>query len=152
MTGCTNPASVKWLRENFLPHSSKKSFPKKILIRRSGKTRGIANFDELETALKERGWSVLDLEGLSFSDQIALFAGASHIVAEHGAALTNLLWCRPGCQVLELCAENFLNGCYEGISLCGNLRYSFLVFPADSKNRFSVSLETITKWVEAARE
>ena len=30
------------------------------------------------------------------------FAEATHIVAAHGAGLTNLLWCNPGTKVMEI--------------------------------------------------
>lgn len=144
MTGCINPYAVKWLQKNFLHHAEGgRGFPKKILVLRHGKTRGILNIMQIKEKLEAMGWVSLDLEGVPFKRQIALFANADSIVAEHGAALTNLVWCRPGTKVMELCPESFLNGCYEGISLCVGLDHHFEIFPADDLSRFSVPLSAL---------
>ena len=144
MTGCTNPYVVKWLREKFLHHAEGgRDFPKKILILRHGKTRGILNIIQIKEKLEAMGWVALDMEGFPFKRQIAIFANAECIVAEHGAALSNLVWCRPGTKVMELCPESFLNGCYEGISLCVGLDHHFEIFKADRANRIHVPLERL---------
>jgi capsular polysaccharide biosynthesis protein len=143
MTGCTNPYAVKWLRDQFLQHAASIETPKQFFIRRKGKTRGILNQDEVAEFFIALGWSVVDLEELNFAEQIAWFHNAAVIVGEHGGAFTNLLWCRPGCRVLELCPDNFLNGCYEGISLCLALKHEFQIYHADNSNRFCVSLRNL---------
>ena len=145
MTGCTNPASVKWLRESFLPHAAPGGFPAKVFIQREGKTRGLSNKREVEGLFRKNGWWVIDLEKVTFAEQIAIFSRATHIVGEHGAGFTNLLWCNPDCQVTELCADNYLNGCYEGISLCIGLKHDFMAFHADDTNCFFVSLNAFDK-------
>lgn len=146
MTGCTNPYSVNWLRAQFLPHRAIIETPRRFFIQRRGKTRGIRNQEEVAEFFKSRGWAVIDLEDLSLAEQIAWFSNAEAIVGEHGAAFTNLLWCRSGCRVLELCADNFLNGCYEGISLCNELQHRFLVLEADSSNRIMVPITMLIKF------
>jgi capsular polysaccharide biosynthesis protein len=144
MSGCTNPYAVAWLRKTFLPNATcDTGLPKKILILRRGKTRGILNMVMLKEALEKRGWIAIDPESVPFAGQIALFANAECIVAEHGAALANLVWCRPGTKVMELCPESFLNGCYEGISLCVGLDHHFEIFKADRANRIHVPLERL---------
>ena len=37
------------------------------------------------------------------------FAEASHVLAAHGAGLTNLLWCQPGTKVLEIQDKNMIH-------------------------------------------
>jgi capsular polysaccharide biosynthesis protein len=151
MSGCTNPYAVEWLRKTFLPkaqYSLAPELPKKILILRKGKTRGILNMHILKDALEKRGWIAIDLETVPFAGQIALFANADCIVAEHGAALTNLVWCRPGSKVLELCPANFLNGCFEGISLCVGIDHYFEIFSADHLSRFTVPLSKLLERVQ----
>lgn len=148
MTGCTSPRSVQWLREQFLPHASSGATPRKFFIRREGKTRGIANQEEISVYLESLGWAVIDLEQLSFSEQVAYFSKAEAIIAEHGAGLTNLLWCSPGCRVLELCPDNFLNGCYEGIAVCNRLQHSFLVINANAKNEITIPLSVLDKQLQ----
>ncbi len=147
MTGCTNPYAVNWLRTQFLQHQVKRDTPKKFFIQRKGKTRGITNQEEVSEFFKSCGWAVIDFEDLNFAEQIAWFHNAEAVVGEHGAAFTNLLWCRPKCRVMELCANNFLNGCYEGISLCLGLDHSFMVKTADSANRITIKTIELEAYV-----
>lgn len=100
--GVITPHLAPWLRhfkgrlalENTQPR-------KKIVVLRPGaKTRRLTNSDELLLALK--GWETVDLAKLTIKDQMKTFAGASHIVAAHGAGLVNLLWCNPGTKIIEI--------------------------------------------------
>jgi hypothetical protein len=141
MTGCTNPYAIQWLRSQYLPLMARGETPKKIFIQRKGKTRGITNQEEVAHHYRSKGWAVVDLEEIDLSQQIALFHHAEEIVGEHGAGLTNLIWCRPGCRVMELCADNFLNGCYEGISLCLGLDHAFKLHRAGSGNEILVKVD-----------
>lgn len=143
MTGCTDPYSVNWLRDQFLPCKADVETPNRFFIIRKGKTRGIKNQSEVAKLFKSRGWVVVDLEELSLAEQITWFSNAEAIAGEHGAGFTNLLWCSPGCRVLELCPDNFLNGCYEGISICNQLKHSFLVFQANTKNEITIPLSVL---------
>ncbi len=81
------------------------------LARRKGRTpsagsgrRSIANVDALEEALRLPGLNlrVETLEGKSLAFQIALFQSADIIVAQHGAALCNMLWSRPSTAIVEI--------------------------------------------------
>jgi len=149
MTGCTNPYVVSWLREKFLPHQALIETPRRFFIKRKGKTRGIVNQEEIAEYFIAQGWVVIDLETLSFAEQIAWFANAESIVGEHGGGFSNLIWCRPETKVLELCADNFLNGCYEGISLCLRLDHRFEVFQADYQNRITVNPNQVMELIES---
>ena len=42
-------------------------------------------------------------------DQMKTFAEASHVLAAHGAGLTNLLWCQPGTKVIEIQDKNMIH-------------------------------------------
>jgi hypothetical protein len=150
-TGCVNPHAVKWLRGMFLSHAAAGPSPDHFFVKRTGKTRGIKNQQELAEYFLSIGWSVIDLEQLSFSEQIGWFGNARAIIAEHGAGLTNLVWCQPGCQVLELCADNFLNGCYEGIAICCGLHHEFRIFSADKLSLMNVELDEIKLWIRQLR-
>ena len=71
--------------------------------------------DELRARLTARGFTVVDPGTLSVQEQIDHFAAARVIVAPHGAALTNLSFCRPGVRLLELFAPGYLNPGYWSI-------------------------------------
>ena len=144
MTGCDNFYNIAFLRERLLPFAeSKLMHRRRVFIRRKGKTRGIRNEEKVASFFAEQGWYVVDLEGVSLAEQMGIFSSAEAICALHGAALTNLIWCQPGCRVLELLASNFLNGCYEGIAACLGLQHSYLIFPGDAHFRISVDLEVL---------
>lgn len=147
MTGCANPRSTLWLRSQFLPHASARPTPKKFFILRSGKTRGIINQEEIKSFLHSKGWAIVDLEKLSLAEQIAYFQNADAILGDHGAGFTNLIWSKPSVKVLELCSDNFLNGCYESIALSVGAHYLFKVFKANYANRISVPLSEIRNFV-----
>ena len=80
--------------------------PKRVLICRSfANSRNILNRAEMIEAVKPFGFVAIQPETLSFDEQALTFAGADVIVCEFGAAMTNVLFCRPGTKVVEIIAE-----------------------------------------------
>jgi capsular polysaccharide biosynthesis protein len=61
----------------------------------------VANERSLLDALAQRGFSAVDLDQLSITDQIRLFRNAECVVAPHGAGLSNLIFGR-NLKVVEL--------------------------------------------------
>jgi len=91
---------------------------KRIYItRRGSQKRVLVNELDLETALAARGFTIVQPEALSVRDQIALFHQADLIVAPAGAALANVLFCRPGAKVIELQPSNFTGVWVRNIAL-----------------------------------
>jgi capsular polysaccharide biosynthesis protein len=149
MTGCYNPNAVEFLRRSFLSHADREyDPPRRFYLRRVGEARPILNEAELLEYFRRNGWDIVDTAQLSLARQIRLFSEAEMICAPHGAGLTNLLWCRPGCRVLELCASTALNGVYEGLAECVRANYRYRVFPGDHADRSRVNLETVKKALE----
>jgi capsular polysaccharide biosynthesis protein len=150
MTGCTNPYAVRFLRDRFLPRADA-TFrgPEKIYLMRRGKTRGVINEAELVAFLRNRGWTTIDPESLPLAQQIQLFAGARAICGVHGAGLTNIVWCDRGCTVIELIADNYLNGCFESISSCLDLQHHYLIFSGDKESRIHVDLDQLARVLPA---
>lgn len=106
---------------------------RKIFISRADATkRRMVNEAELGQALAAAGFDIVQCGGLSLADQIALFRDALLIVAQHGAALTNLLFAADaadGPMVIELHQENYLNQAFLKISQAKRLRYWAVVNP-----------------------
>jgi hypothetical protein len=74
-------------------------------IARSGaQRRVIANHAELVAALRARvpGCQNVRLESMPLAAQIAWFELADIVVAQHGAALANVVWMRRGAHVVEI--------------------------------------------------
>ena len=74
-------------------------------------------------ALVPMGFEPVRLEELSLFDQIRLFRQAEAIVAPHGSALTNLGFCRPGCLVIELLMDAYVDWSYRNLAALMRLRY-----------------------------
>ncbi|MEB3335040.1 MAG: glycosyltransferase 61 family protein [Cyanobacteriota bacterium] len=75
----------------------------RLYISRGGVShRRVRNEDAVMEVLSPHGFQRVCLDQLCLRDQIHLFRGASHVIAAHGGALTNLLHISPGCQVLEV--------------------------------------------------
>jgi hypothetical protein len=79
---------------------------KVLLTRRPPYGRLMANTDEVEAALADRGYEVVDAASMSVVEQIRLFRQTRHLVAVHGAGMTNMIF-RTGLpmSILELCPD-----------------------------------------------
>lgn len=78
-------------------------------IKSAGRTRrSIANFVELREAVAASRPNVVveRLEGKSLPYQMALFGCADIVIAQHGAAIANLIWARRGAGLLEIVPED----------------------------------------------
>lgn len=63
-----------------------------MISRENALERRVVNIASIREALKSFGISIVLLEGLSFIEQVALFAQAEKVVAVHGAGITNVLY------------------------------------------------------------
>ena len=78
----------------------------KCEIKKSGTDRrSLPNFDDLVRSLSHMSPTVVSLEGLSLEKQIVLFNAHDLIVAQHGAALANVIFCYQGARVIEICPQ-----------------------------------------------
>ena len=73
-----------------------------FLTRHKTRLRFIENSAEIEAICREQGYEIIDTDTMQPQQQVALFASVSHLVGIHGAGLTNMIFSRPGCRVLEL--------------------------------------------------
>lgn len=102
-----HPYTLKYVREKLL-HKIRDNvdiskFSKKIFIsRRDAPLRRILNEDEIFELFKIYGFERYDAGKMSIVEQIALFAQAEEIIGEHGAGLTNIIFCKEGTKILEL--------------------------------------------------
>ena len=95
------------MKGKFLKINQEKKFPQKFYIDRSDSKsnhrnlRKVLNENEVKNFLIKKGFSIIALSELSFSDQINLFHNAKQIVGLHGAGFANLIFSKPGTFVLE---------------------------------------------------
>ena len=80
--------------------------PTRVLVCRSlANSRNLENRVEMIEALTPLGFTAIQPEKLGFDAQALTFAGAEIIVTEFGAAMANVMFCKPGTRVVEIIAE-----------------------------------------------
>jgi hypothetical protein len=102
-----SPWAIKLLAERLSQRTEAPAVspPRRLYLSRKGvPTRRVINEDDLLAQLAPHGFVTVQSEQLSLQEQISLFRGATHIIAPHGASLTNLMHAHD-CSVLELFQE-----------------------------------------------
>jgi len=123
---------VHWLRDVYLKYAKKFDNNEKIYIDRTESRYNhcqIQNDNEIFNFLKEKGFSKCRVGELSFFEQIYLFNNAKIIIGAHGAAFTNLAFCKPDTKIIEirsLIYKNYQNNNYKRISQINNLNYRLI--------------------------
>lgn len=87
---------------------------RRIYITRSATgTRTLENEAEIEQLLRARGFETHAMELYPLAKQARLIREAEIVVGTHGAGLSNLIFARPGTQIIEFVpAERFNYACY----------------------------------------
>jgi len=122
-------SNVPWfLKKTFLPNQaaerSIEDRPVKLYISRSARgSRNIANEPVLVKALQARGFETVEFERLTVVQQAELMARAEVVVGVHGAGFTNLSFCKPGTQVIEIFGD-YVVPCYWALCAVADLKYA----------------------------
>jgi capsular polysaccharide biosynthesis protein len=120
--------------------------PRRIFIsRRKTGTRTLANETHVEQLLHAHGFETHSMEDYPLAKQARLVREAEIVVATHGAGLANLVFARPGTQVIEIVpAGRFNYACYPKRTRFLGLEHQ-LVFAEcpDRKQVLHVSLEAV---------
>lgn len=128
LSGNVSPWIIEFLRARFLPDCTPSAGSSKIFIGREHvRRRRLTNSAELGAALETVGYEPLYPEHLDFCAQVQAFAHAHSIIAAHGAALTNLVFCQPGTYVLELFPNTYINQGFWTIASIVGLRYAYYI-------------------------
>lgn len=117
--------------------------------RRGAKLRSLASEDELIGELEKRGFTIFTPLAQDHAEQVRTFASARLVVAVHGAALTNLLFCSAGTTVVELFPRDHVKSPYLWIAHKLGLRYA-PVFgsEADAHQGFSLPVKAVVAAIE----
>lgn len=149
-----SPATIRQLRSRLcspIDEGNHPDLPRKIFITRNrASSRRLLNTEAISSHLQARGFSSIDLEGLSLSEQIALFQHASHIVAVHGAGLTNLLYAREA-SVLEIFSlQHGVRPDYFQIACINLLNYFHYACPSvNASNDIHLDPSVLDQFLEA---
>ena len=117
---------IFWLREKFLHLSKKFNSCELIFIDRSESTFNhckLQNNQEVIEFLEKKGFKSYKVGQLDFFEQIYLFQNAKTIIGPHGAAFTNLVFCEPKTNIIEIIPNNHPSQKCQRISNLLNLNY-----------------------------
>ena len=121
-----------------------------FVSRGNAKLRALVNEAEVVTELLEFGFEFFAPRDEDLKAQIEAFSKASIVVAAHGEALTNLLFCQPGTLVIELFPSDHVKSDHCWLALRLGLRYRAVRgFQGDAWQAFSVKAHEVIAHVEA---
>ena len=134
-------------RNIFKKVSEKFTCNKKIFLDRSHSSYNhcqIENPKDLTVLIKKNNFGIYRPEKISFKKQIFLFGNASIIIGAHGAAFTNIIFCKPNTKIIEIMPSNHYNKKCERLSKILKLKYFRIVTKKNDSNRnypFRITLE-----------
>ena len=130
---------IRTFADNLYPQlsSHKSKSQRRIYVsRKLAVKRHLANEEEFLGLLKEHKFRKVYLEQMSVREQVELFRSASHVIAAHGAGLTNVLFAPADVKILEIrplrTSGQF---CFENLFSLGWSNNEFFV-PPKSGNFF----------------
>jgi hypothetical protein len=151
MISTYNPYGLNFLRSAFLPLADKSyDSPKRFVIQRKGKTRGIKNDAEVCEFFKGLGWAIINTEDLTLPQEIRLFQNAEAFAGVMGSGFTNAIWSSPGCKAIMFVPETRPDGWAEWICVANKADFYWKTFPSDFEDMATVSIEEIKKLLAAA--
>lgn len=152
MITCYNPYAVNYLRSAFLPKRDRNyTGPRKFFFQRTGKLRPIENNEEIADFFRGQGWGVVKDMDLNFAQTVKLFSEAEAICSSLGSNMCNLMFCQPGCTVLQLVLDGWVDGFVDWIAQVGKLDYHFKVVPCGGKymHRIVVDMGLLKEFFDA---
>lgn len=117
---------IDFLRAEFWPTKVPPRHRKIYISRALSRGRKIENESDILGVLEAMDFEIVRAEHLSFEQQVKLFYEASHVVAPHGAGMSNIAFCQPGTRVLELGSRLHTNDSFMTISESGDLEHLHL--------------------------
>lgn len=150
-----DPEDVETLRGTLIAHYGlppARAERDVYVSRRGARLRALTSEDDLISELEKRGFASFTPRADNHADQVQNFGSARLVVAVHGAALTNLLFCPPGATIVELFARDHIKSPYLWIASRLGLRY-VPVFGSDSDFRqgFALPPSAVVAAIEGLR-
>lgn len=115
--------------------------------------RGLTNDDEIVGLFEEAGFeTIIPSAEISANEQVELFRSADFIAGVTGAALTNLIWARPGTQLLSLNPNIGFEFFFWDLANIMNVRLSIIFGNATDKEKgvhsdFFVDPQLVETWL-----
>lgn len=135
--------SIEQLRALKTKNSHDLIIHKKILLLRGGGARSDAHLEELlMDTLLPRGFTSVNLENFSISEQISLFENAKEIVSIHGGALSNMVFTSDDCRIFEIFSHPYRTYFFRNLSRIKGNQYA--------NAEAGVALRELGIWLESS--
>lgn len=100
---------------------------RRVFISRSRSARRrLVNESQVWPILRDAGFEQVFMEDLKFDQQVRLMGETAILFAPHGAGLTNMMFCYPGAQVIEIADLSFPNPNFYALACAMGLHYWLL--------------------------
>jgi Glycosyltransferase 61 len=106
------------------PRDNSKPGRRIYISRKLRSTRPLLNEEECVEVLEQYGFESYCTETLSLREETELFANAEVVAGVHGAGLANLLFCHPGCVVVELFPHSYPSAWFAEVSAARRITYA----------------------------
>ena len=125
-------ASIKILKQYINPKVNKESSKKIYVTRDESDYRKIVNNDDITNSLRKKGYKIINPQLYEIEEQIETFANAEKIIAPHGSNLANIIFCKPGTEIIEIAPtfrdnEKIFEHRYSKLSQINKLKYNKIV-------------------------
>ncbi len=126
--GRTPDWAISFLRSRLITTPPVNPISKRIYFTRGNSSRKIINEDFIIKFLEQNGFNIVDPELLSISEQINLMQQTNIVIGAHGAAMSNILFSKEGCRVIELFSPDyFRTDCFYTLANQLKLDYYYIV-------------------------
>jgi len=147
MMACYSPYTVEFMRRAFLPKGDPQySGPKRFFVERPSQRRPIENNEELCEFFRREGWAVVKDWELTFAQTVKLFSEAEAFCSIVGSNMSNVMFCPPGCTVMNIVPENFFDGFVDWLAPAVKANYHSVLLPSGRSSRMVIDLELIRKF------
>lgn len=101
-----------------------------VYVPRLGSSRTLADESALIDEFSDQGATVARLDQMTWVEQVELFRSSERVIAPHGAGLANMVFMKPGSQVIELTTGTWWNPCFRDIAAIVGLEHHLIHLPA----------------------
>jgi hypothetical protein len=136
--GINQEWAFEFLRSKLLPAAPPRGNSRLYISRRTA-TRGrwVINENEVKEVLAKFKFKEFLPEEVSVVGQAEAFASASVVIAPHGGALANLVFCKPGTKVVEFFAPTYVHPLYWMLSGRCHLDHYYLIGRGERPGSFA---------------